>query len=147
MPPTVKLAGDAFGEEHAALMFGWIAASHQIGALAVAWLAGILRTQTGDYSLAFFLSGLLSILAAFLAAFVGSGSKRNLLAEPKESAWGEKDLNEKGYGWRTRLTIFAVIRLAVLLWALLVVTASARGADLCSFQYHGKVLSFVVPNF
>jgi hypothetical protein len=25
-------------------------------------------------------------------------------------------------------------------------TASARGADLCSFPYHGKVLSFVVSN-
>jgi hypothetical protein len=38
------------------------------------------------------------------------------------------------------------MRLAVLLWAVLVMTRSARGADLCSFQYHGKVLSFVVPN-
>jgi hypothetical protein len=38
------------------------------------------------------------------------------------------------------------MRFAVLLWTLLVVIASARGADLCSFQYHGKVLSFVFPN-
>jgi hypothetical protein len=44
------------------------------------------------------------------------------------------------------MTIFAVMRLAVLLWTLLVVTASARGADLWSFQYHRKVLSFVVAN-
>jgi len=80
VPPTVKLAGNVFGEENAALMFGWIAASHQVGAAAVAWLAGLLRTQTGDYSLAFFSSGLLCILAAFLAAFIGSGSKRSLVA-------------------------------------------------------------------
>jgi sugar phosphate permease len=82
VPPTVKLAGNVFGEENAALMFGWIAASHQVGAAAVAWLAGVLRTQTGDYSIAFFSSGLLCILAAFLAAFIGSGSKRNVVAAP-----------------------------------------------------------------
>ena len=81
VPPTVKLAGNVFGEENAALMFGWIAASHQIGAAAVAWLAGILRTQTGDYASAFFSAGLLCFLAAFLAVFIGSGSKQALPTE------------------------------------------------------------------
>jgi sugar phosphate permease len=82
VPPTIKLASNIFGEENAALMFGWIAASHQIGAASVAWLAGLLRAQTGDYSIAFFASGLLCLLAAFLATFIGSGSKRSLLAQP-----------------------------------------------------------------
>jgi len=82
VPPTVKLAGDVFGEENAAIMFGWIAASHQVGAAAVAWLAGLVRTRTGDYSMAFFLSGLLCVLAAFLAFFIRSASKRKLLVEP-----------------------------------------------------------------
>jgi sugar phosphate permease len=81
VPPTVKLAGNVFGEENAALMFGWIAASHQIGAAAVAWLAGILRTQTGDYASAFLSAGLLCFLAAFLAFFIGSGSKQTLPTE------------------------------------------------------------------
>jgi sugar phosphate permease len=82
VPPTVRLAGNVFGEENAALMFGWIAASHQIGAAAVAWLAGILRTQTGDYSIAFFSSGLLCLLAAVLASFIGSTTKRRLNPDP-----------------------------------------------------------------
>jgi sugar phosphate permease len=82
VPPTVRLAGNVFGEENAALMFGWIAASHQIGAAAVAWLAGVLRTQTGDYSIAFFSSGLLCLLAAFLASFIGSTARRDLAPEP-----------------------------------------------------------------
>jgi sugar phosphate permease len=82
VPPTVKLAGDVFGEENAALMFGWIAASHQIGAATVAWLAGIVRTRTGDYATAFLSAGLLCMLAAFLAVFIGFGSKRTLPAEP-----------------------------------------------------------------
>jgi hypothetical protein len=63
-------------------MFGWMAAFHQIGAAAVAWLAGFVRTETGDYSIAFLSSGLLCILAAFLATFIGSGSKRTLVAGP-----------------------------------------------------------------
>jgi MFS family permease len=82
VPPTVKLAGSVFGEENAALMFGWIAAAHQIGAAAIAWLAGFVRTETGDYSIAFLSSGLLCILAAFLATLIGSGSKRTLVAGP-----------------------------------------------------------------
>lgn len=82
VPPTVKLAGDVFGEENAALMFGWIAASHQMGAAAIAWVSGILRTQTGDYSLAFFASGLLCLLAAVLASLIGTSTRRRLLAEP-----------------------------------------------------------------
>lgn len=37
VPPTVRLAGETFGEENAPVMFGWISASHQIG------------TETGNY--------------------------------------------------------------------------------------------------
>jgi sugar phosphate permease len=82
VPPTVKLAGKAFGEANAAVMFGWIAACHQIGAAATAWLAGLLRTQTGDYSMAFLLSGWLCLLAALLAAFIGATSRENLFFDP-----------------------------------------------------------------
>jgi sugar phosphate permease len=82
VPPTVRLAGKAFGEANAAIMFGWIAACHQIGAAAVAWLAGVLRTETGDYSMAFLLSGWLCLLAALLAAFIGATSKESLFFDP-----------------------------------------------------------------
>ncbi|HEY4265951.1 MAG TPA: MFS transporter [Micropepsaceae bacterium] len=75
VPPTVRLAGKAFGEENAALMFGWIAASHQVGAAAAAWGAGIVRTETGDYFSAFFFAGLLCLSAAMLVLFIGSGRK------------------------------------------------------------------------
>lgn len=72
VPPTVNLAGRIFGEENAALMFGWIAASHQIGAAAAAWLAGTVRTNTGDYFAAFVSAGLLCLVAALMALFIGS---------------------------------------------------------------------------
>ncbi|GEP10146.1 MFS transporter [Methylobacterium gnaphalii] len=71
VPPTVDLAGRAFGEENAALMFGWIAAMHQIGAAAAASLAGVVRTNTGDYFAAFVSAGLLCLVAALMALFVG----------------------------------------------------------------------------
>jgi sugar phosphate permease len=80
VPPTVKLAGKAFGEENAALMFGWIAAVHQIGAASAAWLAGLLRTDTGDYFTAFISAGLLCLVAAGMALFVGSGGRRRDVA-------------------------------------------------------------------
>lgn len=80
VPPTVKLAEKSFGEANAAVMFGWIAACHQIGAAAVAWVAGLIRTETGDYSIAFLSSGWLCLLAALLSVFIGTRSKELSLA-------------------------------------------------------------------
>ncbi len=57
VPPTVRLAEQCFGRANAALMFGWIAAAHQIGGAAAAWAAGMVRTQTGDYAGAFVSAG------------------------------------------------------------------------------------------
>jgi len=71
VPPTVKLATDAFGKERAPIMFGWIAAGHQLGAAVTAFSAGWIRTTLGDYQLAFWLSGGLCIIAALLALGVG----------------------------------------------------------------------------
>ena len=81
VPPTVRLAGRVFGEENAALMFGWIAASHQIGAASAAWLAGLVRTDTGNYLAAFISAGLLCLLAALLVAFIKPGPARGLAVE------------------------------------------------------------------
>ncbi len=69
VPPTVKLTADTFGPARATLVFGWIFASHQLGAGLVAWLAGVARTELGSYTLAFQGAGVLCIVAAL--AFVG----------------------------------------------------------------------------
>jgi predicted MFS family arabinose efflux permease len=71
VPPTVQLAGKSFGEDNAALMFGWIAAAHQIGAASAAWLGGMIRTESGTYFGAFISAGLLCLVAALMATFVG----------------------------------------------------------------------------
>lgn len=71
VPPTVRLAGKAFGENNAALMFGWIAVAHQIGAAFAAYTAGLVRTATGDYFTAFFGAGVLCLAAVLMALAIG----------------------------------------------------------------------------
>lgn len=88
VPPTVRLAGKAFGEENAALMFGWIAAAHQVGAASAAWLAGLVRAGSGTYLQAFVSAGLLCLVAVIMVLLIGrtSGGLRRTGEPPAESA-------------------------------------------------------------
>ncbi|MEO8667010.1 MAG: MFS transporter [Bauldia sp.] len=70
VPPTVRLANDAFGERDATVAFGWIAASHSLGAASAAFLAGYIRADTGSYFDAFIFAGFTAIGAAFLSLMV-----------------------------------------------------------------------------
>jgi predicted MFS family arabinose efflux permease len=63
VPPTVRLASDLFGRQNAGVIFGWIAAAHQLGAALAALGAGAIRTSSGDYSAAFWISGGVCLLA------------------------------------------------------------------------------------
>jgi nitrate/nitrite transporter NarK len=58
------------------MMFGWIAASHQLGAGAAAWLAGVTRVGTGSYTAAFMVAGGLCLVASVLVAFIGAAPRR-----------------------------------------------------------------------
>jgi sugar phosphate permease len=71
VPPTVKLATDAFGRERAPIVFGWVMAAHQVGAGAAALGAGVIRTQSGAYHLAFLVSGAMCLVAALMALAIG----------------------------------------------------------------------------
>ena len=76
VPPTVRLAERSFGKENAAVMFGWIAAAHQMGAASAAWTAGLVRTGTGSYLGAFVGAGILCLGASLMVLFVGTGRRR-----------------------------------------------------------------------
>ena len=65
VPPTVRLAGEVFGREKATIVFGWVVASHQVGAAFAAFAAGAIRTQFGTYAPAFIGAGALCVIAAF----------------------------------------------------------------------------------
>lgn len=74
VPPTLRLANEAFGERDAPVVFGWIVAGHQLGAACAAWFAGAMRTVQGDYFYAFIIAGCTGVVAALLALQVrGSG--------------------------------------------------------------------------
>jgi len=63
VPPTVRLTGEAFGRENTGVVYGWIGASHQVGASLAAFGAGTIRSVLGDYQLAFWIAGTLCVLA------------------------------------------------------------------------------------
>ncbi|WP_053722960.1 MFS transporter [Saccharothrix sp. NRRL B-16348] len=66
VPPTVALCRQVFGLS-APVVFGWIFASHQVGAAIAATAAGLTRDHFGDYAPAWYVAGALSIGAAFLS--------------------------------------------------------------------------------
>ncbi|WP_342762218.1 MFS transporter [Kineococcus rhizosphaerae] len=71
VPPTVVLARRHFGLA-GPVVFGWVFASHQLGAAAMAFAAGVVRDRTGDYAAAFVVSGGLCLLAALCSLLVGA---------------------------------------------------------------------------
>ncbi len=80
VPPTVKLTAEVFGREKASIVFGWVVAFHQVGAAFATSAAGVLRTVTGTYTLAFFSAGALCLIAALVVLPNGRG--RRLVAQP-----------------------------------------------------------------
>jgi predicted MFS family arabinose efflux permease len=85
VPPTAALASEAFGPETGSVVYGWIFASHQLGAAVAAYGAGAIRTWTGDYLPAFIAAGLLCLLAAVLSISIPSRKERipvHVIPEP-----------------------------------------------------------------
>jgi len=71
VPPTVRLTADVFGREKSGLVFGWIFTAHQLGAATAAFGARAIRTDTGNYMLAFMISGAFCLLAAVMVLGIG----------------------------------------------------------------------------
>jgi sugar phosphate permease len=72
VPPTVAIASQTYGRQQGPIIYGWVFTAHQLGAAAVASAAGIIRTVTGGYELAFIGSGFLCLVAAALCLFMRS---------------------------------------------------------------------------
>lgn len=70
VPPTVKLAGAAFGPQKAGMVFGWVFAAHQLGAATAAWGGGLSRTVMASYTPALYVAGGACLVAALLALAV-----------------------------------------------------------------------------
>lgn len=64
VPPTVALCRQHFGLAKSGVVYGWVFASHMVGAGAGASFAGWIRSNNGDYAMAWLTAGILCILAA-----------------------------------------------------------------------------------
>ncbi|WP_309238035.1 MFS transporter [Streptomyces albidus (ex Kaewkla and Franco 2022)] len=69
VPPTIALCREHFGE-NGAIVFGWVLASHQLGASVVAFLTGVVRDTFGSYDVAWVASGALCATAALMALVI-----------------------------------------------------------------------------
>lgn len=70
VPPTVRLATQAFGERDGPIVFGWIAAGHQIGAATAAIGAGMIRASQGQYVEAFIIAGAAGLVAGVASLMI-----------------------------------------------------------------------------
>ena len=73
VPPTVKLAAQAFGKEQAGMVFGWIFAAHQLGSAVAAYGAGLTRTLLLTYNPALLAAGAACLVAAAMAMSLRRG--------------------------------------------------------------------------
>jgi predicted MFS family arabinose efflux permease len=82
VPPTVRLANDVFGRLAAPIVFGWIAAGHQLGAAFANFLSGSLRSSLGTYTTSSMLMGGVCIACAVMVLQIKGqqGDKRLVVA-------------------------------------------------------------------
>ncbi|MCX5392424.1 MFS transporter [Streptomyces sp. NBC_00094] len=69
VPPTIALCREHYGED-SAIVFGWVLASHQVGAAVVAFGGGVARDVFGSYDLVWYASGALCAAAALMALVI-----------------------------------------------------------------------------
>ena len=73
VPPTIALCRELFGDR-GPLVFGWVFAAHQIGAGIASVAAGIVREETGHYTVAWIGAAGLCIIAAVVSVSIRRGS-------------------------------------------------------------------------
>jgi len=78
VPPTVRLTAQTFGAQRAGVAFGWIFASHMLGASVAALGGGVARSVLGAYSLAFYVAGAACVVAALSVWLIGRKPERAL---------------------------------------------------------------------
>jgi len=69
VPPTAVLCREIFGER-GTIVFGWVFASHQVGAAGAALAAGVIRDSFGTYTYAWWGGAALCVIAAVLSVAV-----------------------------------------------------------------------------
>ncbi|MFF8598813.1 MFS transporter [Streptomyces sp. NPDC015232] len=81
VPPTIALCREHYGED-SAIVFGWVLASHQVGAAAVAFAGGVARDVFGSYDIVWYASGALCAAAALMALVIRRGAAATAAVKP-----------------------------------------------------------------
>jgi sugar phosphate permease len=79
VPPTLKLIQENFGNTDSAIIFGWVAAGHQIGAACAAAFAGWMHSWQGNYVQAFMIAGVTGLVAAVISLLIARRAKEPVL--------------------------------------------------------------------
>lgn len=79
VPPTVQLCREAFGLERSGILYGWVFASHMVGAGAAATFAGWIRTSQGSYNIAWFTAATLALMASASIVFIPKGRAKQFV--------------------------------------------------------------------
>jgi sugar phosphate permease len=74
VPPTVMLTADRFGRRSVGTIYGWITFAHMVGGAIASYVAGYIHDAADEYTIAFYLAGLLGLLAAMMAFGINSGA-------------------------------------------------------------------------
>ncbi|MFI1734317.1 MFS transporter [Streptomyces acidicola] len=69
VPPTLALCREQYGDD-SAIVFGWVLASHQVGAALVAFLGGVARDTFGSYDVVWYAAGALCAAAALMSLVI-----------------------------------------------------------------------------
>jgi sugar phosphate permease len=64
VPPTVQLCREYFGLSKSGIVYGWVFASHMVGAAIAAAFAGWIRQTNGSYTIAWYTASILCLVAA-----------------------------------------------------------------------------------
>jgi MFS family permease len=70
VPPTINISRQIFGKEKSGIVYGWIFASHQLGAAVAAGGAGVIYNIFNSYSWAFTLSGMFCVVASLFVIVI-----------------------------------------------------------------------------
>jgi predicted MFS family arabinose efflux permease len=74
VPPTAALSRELFGDR-GTIVFGWVFASHQLGAATAAFGAGVIRDVFGTYTYAWWGGAALCLIAASLSILVNESRR------------------------------------------------------------------------
>ncbi len=70
VPPTINISRQIFGIEKSGIVYGWIFASHQLGAAVAASGAGVIYNIFNSYSWAFTLAGMFCLIASLFVVVI-----------------------------------------------------------------------------